>query len=196
MVHSCISFKMVSFPNYLILGEAAGRGSRLAIYIQPLGRNNGYDDTLKNYWRFKDRMRGNVFSCNMLMTLLFLWMEQRKVLKAHLTFFPIFKIFWTKTYLSNEGIWIGFRINSVETMCNGSGTCIQQWTNAPFNVLHIVSYGRPRLIRSIWRASKFSVFKIDWNCNFVGLSHHPFWLQLVLAPFGHYFSYLLITLSG
>ena len=25
----------------------------------------------------------------------------------------------------------------------------------------------------------FSVFKIDWNCNFVGLLHHPFWLQLI-----------------
>ena len=46
-------------------------------------------------------------------------------------------------------------------------------------------YGRLRLIRSVWRASKFSVFKIDSNCDFVGLRvvlHHPFWLQLVLAP--------------
>ena len=49
-------------------------------------------------------------------------------------------------------------------------------------------YGRLRLIRSVWRASKFSVFKIDRNGNFVGLLHHPFWLQLILAPFGHYFS--------
>ena len=49
-------------------------------------------------------------------------------------------------------------------------------------------YCRIRLIRSVWRESKFSVFKIDWNCNFVGLLHHPFWLQLVLALFGHYFS--------
>ena len=40
----------------------------------------------------------------------------------------------------------------------------------------------------ICRASKFSVFKIDRNCNFVGLLHHPFWLQLILALFGHYFS--------
>ena len=24
--------------------------------------------------------------------------------------------------------------------------------------------------------------KIDWNCNFVGLLHHPFWLKLVSAP--------------
>ena len=53
-------------------------------------------------------------------------------------------------------------------------------------------YGRLRLIRSVWRASKFSVFKIDWNCNFVGLLHHPFWLQLVLALFGHYFSTFFI----
>ena len=35
---------------------------------------------------------------------------------------------------------------------------------------------------------KFSVLKIDINCNFVGLLHHPFWLQLILAPFGHFYS--------
>ena len=33
----------------------------------------------------------------------------------------------------------------------------------------------------VWRALKFSVFKIDWNFNFMGLLHHPFWLQLVKA---------------
>ena len=49
-------------------------------------------------------------------------------------------------------------------------------------------YGRLRLILSVWRASKFCVFKIDRNCNFVGLLHHPFWLQFILAPFGHNFS--------
>ena len=55
--------------------------------------------------------------------------------------------------------------------------------------LHVAKfYGRLRLIRSVWRASKLSVFKIDRNCNFVGLLHHPLWLQLILAPFGHYFS--------
>ena len=30
-------------------------------------------------------------------------------------------------------------------------------------------YGRLRLIRSLWWASKFPCFKIHWNCNFVGL---------------------------
>ena len=57
-------------------------------------------------------------------------------------------------------------------------------------------YGRLRLIRSVWRASKLSVFKIDRNCNFVGLLHHPFWLQFILAPFGHYFSTFKIALFG
>ena len=55
---------------------------------------------------------------------------------------------------------------------------------------------RLQLIRSVWRASKFSVLKIDRNCNIVGLLHHPFWLQLILAPFGHYFSNFEITLFG
>ena len=57
-------------------------------------------------------------------------------------------------------------------------------------------YGRLQLIRSVWRASKFSVLKIDRNCNIEGLLHHPFWLQLILAPFGHYFSTFEITLFG
>ena len=39
----------------------------------------------------------------------------------------------------------------------------------------------PRYFSFAWRASTFSGFKIDWNCNFVGLLHHPFWFQLVLA---------------
>ena len=30
--------------------------------------------------------------------------------------------------------------------------------------------------------------KIVRNCNFVGLLHHPFWLQLVLARLGYLFS--------
>ena len=45
-------------------------------------------------------------------------------------------------------------------------------------------YGRLRLIRSVLRASKFFVLKIDWNCNFRGLLHLPFWLQLVMALWG------------
>ena len=35
----------------------------------------------------------------------------------------------------------------------------------------------------------FSILlKIEWNINFVGLLHHPFWLQLVLAHFWLCFS--------
>ena len=42
-----------------------------------------------------------------------------------------------------------------------------------------------------WRfeSINFSVFKIHWNCNIVGLLHHPFWLYLVLPLFWHLFSY-------
>ena len=62
-------------------------------------------------------------------------------------------------------------------------------------------YGRPRLIRSVLRASKFSV-KIDRNCKFLGLLHHPFWLKLLSALFGiifqlyNYFLWLRITDEG
>ena len=52
--------------------------------------------------------------------------------------------------------------------------------------------------------SNFSVFKIDWNCNSVGLLHHPFWLRLVFRhfwginfqPFLNYFVWLRITDEG
>ena len=68
--------------------------------------------------------------------------------------------------------------------------CLVGFKNHCFKIYSIIAkfYGRLRLIRSIWRASIFSVLKINWNCNYVGLLHHPFWLQLVLALFGRYFS--------
>ena len=49
-------------------------------------------------------------------------------------------------------------------------------------------FGRLRLIPSVLRASKLSVFKINWNCKFVGLFHYPFRLQLDLALLTHHFS--------
>ena len=56
--------------------------------------------------------------------------------------------------------------------------CHCWWTSESPRAHVAKFYGRLRLIRSVWRASKFSVFKIDWNCNFVGLLHHPFWSLL------------------
>ena len=43
---------------------------------------------------------------------------------------------------------------------------------------------------------KFPCLKLIENCYIVGLLHHPFWLPLILAPFGHYFSIFEITLFG
>ena len=57
------------------------------------------------------------------------------------------------------------------------------WTSESPRAHEAKFYGRFRLNGSVWRASKFSVFKLDWNCNFVGLLHHPFWLQLVSGTF-------------
>ena len=62
------------------------------------------------------------------------------------------------------------------------------WKTSESPRAHVAKfYGRLRLIRSVWRVSKFSVFKLDWNCNFVDLWHHPFWLQL------HFGTFLVIT---
>ena len=45
-----------------------------------------------------------------------------------------------------------------------------------------------------WRRWKATQTKQKTSrCNFVGLLHHPFWLQLVYALFGHYFSTFLST---
>ena len=41
----------------------------------------------------------------------------------------------------------------------------------------------------------FSV-EIDRNCNCVGLLHHPFWLQLLLAPLGDHFPPFEPTVFG
>ena len=53
------------------------------------------------------------------------------------------------------------------------------------------------------KASKFFMFKIEWNCNFVALLHHSFWLQLAFGTFGlslfnflNYFIWLRITDEG
>ena len=63
------------------------------------------------------------------------------------------------------------------------GECHCSWTNESPRAHVAKFYRRLRLIRSVWRTSSFSVFKIDWNCNFMGLLHHPFWLQLVFWHF-------------
>ena len=57
-------------------------------------------------------------------------------------------------------------------------------------------YGRLRFICSVLRASKFSVLKIDRNCNFEGLLLHPFWLKLLSVFFGIIFQlFQLLSLA-
>ena len=84
------------------------------------------------------------------------------------------------------------------------GECHCWWTKETQRAHFVKFYSRLRLICSVWRASKFSVFKIEWNCNSVGLLHHPFWLQFVIRhfcdiifrPFCNYFAWLRITDEG
>ena len=66
------------------------------------------------------------------------------------------------------------------------GECHCWWTSESPRAHVAKFYGRLRLIRSVWEHQNFP-YKIDWNCNFVGLLHHPFWLQLVLALSGQHF---------
>ena len=57
-------------------------------------------------------------------------------------------------------------------------------------------YGGLQFIRSVFRTSKFPVFKIYWNCNFVGLLHHPFRLSLFRHFWASVCNYWPITLFG
>ena len=71
---------------------------------------------------------------------------------------------------------------------NHSAEC-HCWCTREFPRTHVAKlYGQLRLISSVLRASTFSVFKIDWKCNFVVLLHHQVWLQLVSVPFWHHLS--------
>ena len=54
--------------------------------------------------------------------------------------------------------------------------CLCWWTRESLRAHVAMFFNRFRMIRSICRASKFSVFKIDRNCNFVGVLHHTVWL--------------------
>ena len=72
------------------------------------------------------------------------------------------------------------------------GECHCWWTSESPRAHAAKFYGRLRLIRSVWRASKFSVFKINRNCNFVGLLHHPL---LASSYFGTFWSLLFNFLN-
>ena len=55
------------------------------------------------------------------------------------------------------------------------GECHCWWTSESPRAHVGKFYGRLRLIRSVWEHQNFP-YEIDWNCNFVGLLHRPFWL--------------------
>ena len=56
------------------------------------------------------------------------------------------------------------------------------YTICVFDLHEISGHRRVTVIRH-----RMILISIDWNCNFVGLLHHPFWLHLVLALLGQYF---------
>ena len=63
--------------------------------------------------------------------------------------------------------------------------CHCWWTKESPRAYVAKFYGRLRLIRSV-ESIKILRVKIDWNCNFVGLLHHPFWLKLDFALSGNH----------
>ena len=74
----------------------------------------------------------------------------RNVHMDHIVYFIRLKMVYTSQYKS-------IRISTTWCHC---------WWTSESSRAHVAKfYGRLRLIRSVWRASTFSVFKIDWNCN-------------------------------
>ena len=63
------------------------------------------------------------------------------------------------------------------------GVCHCMWTRESQKALVAKFYGQLRLIRSVLRASKLSVFKTEWNRKLVGISYHPFWHQFIFGTF-------------
>ena len=61
------------------------------------------------------------------------------------------------------------------------GKCHCWWTKESPRARVAKFYDRHRLIRSSLRASKFSAIKIDKNCSYVGLLHHPIRLVYFIA---------------
>ena len=55
------------------------------------------------------------------------------------------------------------------------GECHCWWTSESPRAHVAKLYGRLQLICSVWEHQNFP-YEIDWNCNFVGLLHRPFWL--------------------
>ena len=84
------------------------------------------------------------------------------------------------------------------------GECHCWWTQESPRAHVPKFYSRLRLICSVWRALKFSVFEIDRNCNSVGFHTIPFGFSLYLGTFGasifnlfyYYFVWLRITDEG
>ena len=115
---------------------------------------------------------------------------------AHTVFKRIFtpSSFVSDECLSQQNFWnsihnITFTKIMPKTIPYLPGSAISTKSNTV--LAHVAKiYGRLRLIRSVLRAWKIFRIKIDWNCNFVGLLHHPFWLQLVMTLSGNHFQLL------
>ena len=100
-------------------------------------------------------------------------------------------------HVVNE-IRLNFLYILVEFSFHISTTCwvsllVDQWVTRGHVVkFYTVDFG---WFVAFWKHQHFP-YKIDWNCNFVGFSHHPFWLQLVLERSSHLFSSFETTLFG
>ena len=112
--------------------------------------------------------------------------------KLLLTVFVLYLTHW-KTIFDFMLLWNGgFLLSKLTTLQELFFLLLLYFFKKFWNPVEIRTWfcfhGRLQLIRGVWRASKFSVFKTNWNCSFVSLLYHPFWGQLDLALFGHYVS--------
>ena len=129
------------------------------------------------------------------------WRQLVSARLGHL--FSTFEILvWLR--ITDEGSVPGMRIRSILLIQSDLKWCIHLSRSLflYFNDLVSVTAGGPVSPRGhiqpsstvdfgwfvAFESIKIFRVKIVWNCNFVGLLHHPFWRQLVSARLGHLFS--------
>ena len=109
---------------------------------------------------------------------------------------------WSILLILSDLKWCKHHSRSLFFIFQLLGECHCWWTSESPRAHVTKFYGRLRLIRSVLRASKFSVLKLIEIVILWVFLHHPCWLQLVLAlsdchfQFLNYFVWLRIPDEG
>ena len=124
---------------------------------------------------------------NQFLTIKLIW-----TLLPNLTFYPFARCFH-RNICNGCGMPTEDAYSSGHLVLSHFGTCkcsnVETNTSWTCLVSGLLSFEHPSLLLLLlfikFRCFHRTCIKINWNCNFVGLLHHPFWLLLVLALSDH-----------